>query len=594
MCGIGGIFSNGTHRINEDVLKRMSDTLTHRGPDDHGIYLSKNKKSGLIHRRLSFLDLSPAGRQPLHSDDGLIHVTLNGEIYNYKELRKALETLGCVFNTQTDTEVLIHGYKMWGMQLPTKLSGMFAFAILDEKENKVILARDRFGIKPMYYARDKNMFAFASEIKAIFATSLFNKKINHQAVSLFLANRYIPSPQTIWSDVFKLSAAHLLELNLNDFTYNIIRYYNPTIGLNKMNQEDAWFNFTNLLKTSISKHLISEVPIGTFLSGGLDSSTLVYIMQKELHYSTKAFSIGFKDWNESEHQYARMVAQSVGATFYIEILDKIELDEVKMLMWHYDEPIADISILPTYKVSELARRHVKAVVSGEGADELLGGYWWHKPQNFYYSSVFQRWLSFVKKPAFNQVKQHYIHAMSMGLFDAFELNQCLTGEFLKAIPDDPFQHFDNFRHDGLPVLKQLQLLDLHAFMNELILAKVDRASMAHSLEVRVPFLDHTLVDFMLSLHPDVYFNPTDQKPFLKSLLKKHVPDVILNRPKQGFVGPDQFYMNYDLYFKSLINGRLIQQYVINKSYVERCIKNKDHWRLWKLFVLENWWQVWME
>ncbi len=593
MCGIGGVFSKEL-LVDERALQRMSIALKHRGPDDEGMYISENKRSGLIHRRLSFLDLTPAGHQPMNSEDASIHVVLNGEIYNFKQLREELQALGCVFKSQTDTEVLIHGYKTWGNNLPEKLSGMFAFAILDEKNHKLLLGRDRFGIKPLYFAFDSSMFFFASEIKGILATNYLRKKINLTAVSWFLANRYIPSPHSIWKNVFKLPAAHCLEFDLIDFTYTLHCYYTPKLNMHRMNVNEAFENFHHLLIQSLSQHLIADVPIGSFLSGGMDSSSLVYLMQKSLNYPTQAFSIGFKGWNESEHQYAEMVAKSTGAAWYAEILDSIQLDDVKKLMWHYDEPIADISILPTYAVSELARGHVKAVVSGEGADELLGGYWWHKPQNFYYSSVFQRWISLVNKPNFNQVKQHYIHAMSMGLFNYDELKQCLASEFLNELPDDPFCHLDNFRQDGIPVLKQLQLLDLHTFMNELILTKVDRASMAHSLEVRVPFLDHTLVDFMLSLHPNVYFNSADQKPFLKLLLKNHVPDVILNRPKQGFVGPDKFYMNYSLYAQTLLHGELINQGVIKKLYLQKCLEKKDHWRLWKLFVLESWWQVWMK
>ncbi|MCX7744770.1 MAG: asparagine synthase (glutamine-hydrolyzing) [Flavobacteriales bacterium] len=593
MCGIGGVFSKEL-LLDIQPLQRMSNALKHRGPDDEGLYLSENKKAGLIHRRLSFIDLSPAGHQPMCSDDASIHVVLNGEIYNFRQLRKELQAHGCIFKTQTDTEVLIHGYKIWGKRLPEKLSGMFAFALFDENNGKLFLCRDRFGIKPLYYSLNSSMFLFASELKGILATSYLKKDINAAAISWFLANRYIPSPHTIWKNILKLPAAHFLELNLNDFTYSLQRYYTPKVDNLVLNSKEAFESFYHLLLQSLSQHLIADVPIGSFLSGGLDSSSLVLLMQKSLNYPTHAFSIGFKDWNESEHQYAEMVAQAAGAMWHAEILDKIQLDQVKKLMWHYDDPIADISILPTYAVSELARRHVKAVVSGEGADEILGGYWWHKPQHFYYASVLQKWLRKIKKLDFKQIKQHYIHAMSMGLFSRNELKQCLSSEFLKNIPDDPFEHLDTYRYDGLPVLKQIQLLDLHTFMNELILTKMDRASMAHSLEVRVPFLDHALVDFMLSLHPNVYFKPSDQKPFLKSVLKNHVPDIILNRPKQGFVGPDKFYMNYQLYSNTLMNGLIINHGVINKSYLQTCIEIKDHWKLWKLFVLENWWQVWME
>jgi asparagine synthase (glutamine-hydrolysing) len=593
MCGIGGVFLHHSS-LDEQLLQRMSESLHHRGPDDHGLYLSADKKSGLIHRRLSFIDLTVAGRQPMSSADGLVHVVLNGEIYNFKQLRNELEKQGCLFSTQTDTEVLVHGYRVWGVNLPQKLSGMFAFAVLDEKLNKLLLFRDRFGIKPLYYAADSYGFAFASEIKGILATSIFQKFINPESISLFLANRYIPTPLTIWKNIFKVPAASYLSLSLHDFTYTIQNYYKPIISNRMMDKEEAADVFYNLLLNSLSNHLIADVPIGSFLSGGFDSSTLVCLMQQNLHYPTHAFSIGFKGWNESEHRYAGIVAESAGATLHTEILDNIRLDDVKKLMWYYDEPIADISILPTFAVSRLASQHVKAVVSGEGADELLGGYWWHKPHRFYYSSALNKWLSKIKKPNFCEIKKHYIHAMSMGLFSRQELLQCLNGEFLKYVPDDPFDHFDAFRNDELSVLKQLQLLDMHTFMNELILTKVDRASMAHSLEVRVPFLDHSLVDFIMSLSPDVYFDPSNQKPFLKNILKNRVPDDILKRPKQGFVGPDQFYMNYSLYRSTLLNGVLVNQGIVNKKYIQKCLDNNDHWRLWKLFVLENWWTVWMD
>jgi asparagine synthase (glutamine-hydrolysing) len=593
MCGIGGVFLHHSS-LDEQLLQRMSESLHHRGPDDHGLYLSADKKSGLTHRRLSFIDLTVAGRQPMSSADGLVHVVLNGEIYNFKQLRNELEKQGCLFSTQTDTEVLVHGYRVWGVNLPQKLSGMFAFAVLDEKLNKLFLFRDRFGIKPLYYAADSYGFAFASEIKGILATSIFQKFINPESISLFLANRYIPTPLTIWKNIFKVPAASYLSLSLHDFTHTIQNYYKPIISNRMMDIEEAADVFYNLLLNSLSDHLIADVPIGSFLSGGFDSSTLVCLMQQNLHYPTHAFSIGFKGWNESEHQYASMVANSAGAALHTEILDTIRLEDVKKLMWYYDEPIADISILPTFAVSRLASQHVKAVVSGEGADELLGGYWWHKPHRFYYSSFMKKWLSKIKKPNFCEIKKHYIHAMSMGLFSRQELLQCLNGEFLRHVPDDPFAHFDAFRNDELSLLKQLQLLDMHTFMNELILTKVDRASMAHSLEVRVPFLDHSLVDFIMSLSPDVYFDPSNQKPFLKNILKNRVPDDILKRPKQGFVGPDQFYMNFNLYGSTLFNGALVNQGVINKKYVQKCLDNNDHWRLWKLFVLENWWQVWTD
>jgi asparagine synthase (glutamine-hydrolysing) len=263
-------------------------------------------------------------------------------------------------------------------------------------------------------------------------------------------------------------------------------------------------------------------------------------------------------------------------------------------MKHYDDPIADISILPTYQVSKLAAHDVKAVLSGEGADEIFGGYWWNKNESFHFSSPLNRFKKFVFGKNFNDIKTHYVYAMSMGLFDAQELKNALVGEYNKAIPEDPFEHFNKFEVKGLPTVKQLQILDIKTFMYELVLQKIDRASMANSLEVRVPFLDHKLVELYMGLSPESYMRKGVQKPILKQILKQYLPLEILERKKQGFVGPDSFYMNISHYESALSNGMLIQNEVISPTYLKEKLISKDHWRLWKLYVLELWWQNWMK
>lgn len=589
MCGIVGI-SLKNEPVNLISLNKAIALLNHRGPDSSNTYISANGKSGFGHTRLSFLDLSSAGTQPLSNVDKTITVALNGEIYNYLELREELVKLGFNFKTQTDTEVLIHGWKKWGKQLPEKLEGMFAFAILDENSQQLFLARDRFGIKPLYYSKDSNEFVFASEIKSLLALNPQLKKIRPQSISLFLANRYVPTPYTIWQNILKLEPGHFLSVDLLSFEMDNKTYWSLYPTSKEINSEDAYLEFRNNLKNSLNKHLRSDVPVGSFLSGGLDSSSLVYLMQKELNYPTSAFAIGFEDWDQSEDIYAKMVADSVGAHLYTAKPRELHLASVEKLMWHYDDPIADISIIPTFEVSGLAKKHVKAVVSGEGADEILGGYWWHKPDSFHYKN--RLWEIFGSY-SFEEIKQHYIHAMGMGLFDHNELKQALTGESLYHIPEDPFEHYDQFKLEDSTKLRQLQYLDLKTFMPELILAKVDRASMAHSLEVRVPFLQHQLVEFMFSLNEKTFFKKRDQKPFLKKILRGNVSEAVINRPKQGFVGPDKYYMNMEVYKTSLENGYLVQNNVIKKNYIDQKLKEKDHWRLWKLFVLENWWKNWM-
>jgi asparagine synthase (glutamine-hydrolysing) len=592
MCGIAGItYKQGP--INSQLLQKSADLLIHRGPDDEGIYMSADKKTGFIHRRLSFIDLSASGRQPLVNQQNQQVVTFNGEIYNYIELKKELEQKGYIFNTHTDTEVLLHGYHAWGDALPEKLEGMFAFAIYDPVQKKIFLCRDRFGIKPLYYYWDADKFIFASEIKSILVFDDQLKKIRPESVALFLANRYIPAPYTIWEGIKKIKPAHSLTLELHTFKLSQHCYWKLTIGNAQLSREETYSTFHSLLLKSLKDHLRSDVPIGSFLSGGYDSSALVYMMQQELNYSTAAFSIGFENWDQSEDIYAKLVADAVGANLFTAKPQKIHLAGVKKLMWHYDDPIADISIIPTYEVSKLAVQHVKAVVSGEGADEEMGGYWWHKSEKFVYKNAWRKWRAGSSSTSFKDIKYHYTQAMSMGLFNRDELKKALTGKYLPAVPDDPFAHFDQFNLNGATALQQLQYLDLHTFMPELILAKVDRASMANSLEIRVPFLHHTLVEFLFSLSPSSYFTMGEQKPLLKKLLTGKVPEVILNRSKQGFVGPDAYYMDMEVYQQALVGGRLVSDGVIQPLYIRGLLNNKDHWRLWKLFVLENWWQNWV-
>lgn len=591
MCGIVGIVS--PEGFDKAGLSHAVQALHHRGPDDSGIFVNATQTVGLGHTRLSFLDLSPSGHQPMSDLQGECHVVFNGEIYNFSALRSELETDGFVFRTQSDTEVLLHGYKAWGSHLPRKLKGMFAFALYDEQNGNVLLARDRFGIKPLYYGVFGRTLVFASELKAIFPFPVAEKKMNRSAISLFLANRYMPAPATFWENIYKLNSAHVLEWNVSTSEFTVSRYWN----LNPVPQERTSSlalqeEMEKRLQDAVTSHLVSHVPVGTFLSGGMDSSALLALMKKTVP-GPRAFSIGFSGWDKSEDRFALMAAESLNAELKTEVLSHVNLAEVEKLMYYYDEPIADISILPTYRVSALASRHVKAVLSGEGADECFGGYGWHQPHNFFFPSRWARTKSRFFGKRFSDIKAHYIQAMSMGLFDAGELRKAFTEDWQDAIPADPFAHFDKYRIDGISDLKQIQYLDIHTFMAELILVKVDRASMANSLEVRVPFLDHELVEFLFSLPEKDYFRAHKQKWRLRNYLEGKVPADIYDRPKQGFVGPDRFYADYELYREALYEGRLVNDGVIKQEYVAKLLSDNDHWRLWKLFVLEQWWRTWM-
>lgn len=591
MCGIAG-YIDTQKQVKPEQLLAIRDLLAHRGPDDAGIYISDDNAIGLAHRRLSFLDLSQAGKQPMLANDGRYAVSFNGEIYNYRELKIELEQKGYQFLTETDTEILLHGYSAWGNQLPQKLKGMFAFAIYDHQQKILFLARDRFGIKPLFYGIHDNIFVFASELKSILSVSSFPRNIRKKSVGEFLANRYIPTPHTMWENIFKLPPAHWMEVKLSDLNITKKAYWKLQPKASNISDENVQEHVDQLLSESLKKHLLSDVQIGSFLSGGMDSSALVMLMKEVGYEPIDTFSIGFENWDESEHLYAKKVADALQVDLHTLLMDKISLATVEKLMYHYDDPIADISILPTYAVSGLAVKTVKAVVSGEGADESFGGYWWHQPSKFHYANSFQKFKANLVGKSFSDIKKHYIEAMSMGLFDHDELQKAFTEQWNEAILEDPFSHFDQFEEKGIATLKQIQYLDIHTFMSELILTKVDRASMAHSLEVRVPFLDHELVEYMFTLPEKSYFDPQVQKSRIRNLLAGKVPQEIYERKKQGFVGPDKFYMDMEVY-ASLQAGRLVSDGVIKKEYVQALLQRKDHWRLWKLFVLENWWKIWV-
>lgn len=592
MCGIAG-YVLPKKAIEPSIIQSMTKVLEHRGPDGEGIYISDNEHVALGHRRLSFLDLSASGQQPMKDRSGKYVLSFNGEIYNYVELKKELESEGMSFQTHSDSEVVLNAYIKWGSQMLNRLKGMFAFAIYDQQKEELFLARDRFGIKPLFYSVGNEYFAFASEIKSFFECPNIQKKIRRESVARFLANRYVPSPHTIWEHILQLPPAHFLIININTLDYRAEQYWQLEFNQQQNDQLEAEEKIHQLLKTSVTEHLRSDVPLGSFLSGGMDSSLMVLLMKETGYDPIDTFTIGFQDWEQSEHLYARKVADHLNVRLTEQYEQNFSLDSVKHLMYHYDNPIADISILPTFSVSKLARQKVKAVLSGEGADECFGGYWWQQPEKFFFKNRWEKWKSKWKGISFSQIKEHYIQANSMGLFDSEELQKTFTPEWQQAIPDDPFQHMDRFQLKNISTLKQIQYLDLNLFMSELVLVKIDRATMANSLEARVPFLDHHLVEYIFSLHESVYFEKEKQKKILRGFLKGKVPSIIYERKKQGFVGPDKFYENIPVYEEKLRNGKLIKDGVIRTSYVHELVQNKDHWRLWKLFVLENWWEVWM-
>ncbi|MCW3127497.1 MAG: asnB [Bacteroidetes bacterium] len=592
MCGIAGhIKVHG--KVDRVVFDRMRDSLAHRGPDDADSLFLMDDKVALGHRRLSFLDLSAAGRQPMSNEDDTIWIVLNGEIYNYIELREMLVKEGHIFKTHSDTEVILHGYEQWGIEVVSKLKGMFAFGLVDTVKGKVYLVRDRFGIKPLYYRHDDTGLSFASELKAILEDRTVKREIDFSSFADYFVYRYIPSPKTIWKGISKVPPAFYMEYDIDSNQLRTKEYWTIPFGRGTASEDELVHAFGDKLDESVRIHARSDVPVGSFLSGGYDSSAVVYYLA-HAGYKPETFSIGFDHWENSEHKYAEIVAKKYNVPFSSTIANASSLDLLDIMPQVYDEPIADISIIPTWLVSHLAVQKVKAVMSGEGADELLGGYSWQK--EFFartHVPLLQKIKDYfrVNKPS---TVDYYAEAMAMGRFDAKELSLLFTEDYQQYVPQDTDWFYRKNYDASLSPLQSIQKMDIKCFMGELVLTKIDRASMANSLEVRVPFLDHELFETVLKANEETYFKPDVTKFLLHENIKDHLPEEILNRKKQGFVGPDSYYMDLDLYKGIMDESKLVSDGVIRKEYYLQLLANKEHWKLWKLIVMEKWYKKWCD
>jgi asparagine synthase (glutamine-hydrolysing) len=592
MCGIIGQISLQAP-IQQRQFNAMRDTLQHRGPDGFGSWFSENRLVALGHRRLSFLDLSEKGKQPMTNETGSVWLTFNGEIYNYIPLRAELETAGHHFSSKTDSEVLLHAYEEWGTGMLGRLKGMFAFGIWDEHRKRLLIARDRFGIKPLYYGFLNNQFYFASELKAILKGLAKRPAPSMEAVADFLVYRYVPSPKTIWKGLKKLPPAHYLDISFASGSPDLSPqcYWQLPDPRLRPTPREAVHQVHELLSESVGQHLQSDVPVGSFLSGGYDSSALVAYAHKQ-GKALDTFSIGFEGWEKSEDQYARQVADHLNLPLHTRLAGREQLALLDQLAYFYDEPLGDISTIPTFMVSQMASQHRKAVLSGEGADELFAGYTWQKP--IAGLSTLSRLKYYLPEQiSGSSITSYYATAMAMGRFDLEVLKDTIHPRLHDQLPAFPDWFYKKHTRQYPQLLKTVQKLDIQTFMGELVLTRIDRASMAHGLEVRVPFLDHELAEYLFSLHPKVYYRASQTKFLLYENIKNTLPAEILKRPKQGFVGPDSYYMDIAFYANCLRDGQLIKSDVISPAGLERLLRDKDHWRLWKLVVLEKWWQRWM-
>jgi asparagine synthase (glutamine-hydrolysing) len=629
MCGIAGFAS--TDGLDSDASARavaMREVIAHRGPDEAGLHVDSH--AALAHRRLSIIDLK-SGQQPLSNENGSIWVSFNGEIYNHAALRQELEGHGHQYRTRSDTETIVHAYEQWGDACVDRMRGMFAFAIWDSSSRRLLLARDRLGIKPLYWACVGKTLLFGSEIKALLASGLIEPQPDEAALPELLGTRYISGSRTLFRNVHKLLPGH--ELVFQDGTIRTRQYWDIPVGRRHLGSElkEAPRRFRELLEESVRLRLMSDVPLGVFLSGGLDSSAIAAVMARMVDRPIKTFSVAFEDRAYNELEYARQTAQAVNADPYEIVIDDHDFfSALPKLVWHEDEPIAHPSSVPLYFVSELARRHVTVVLTGEGSDELLAGYGKYPriTWNWRAGTVYER---LVPGPLRHALSRHLIsrvagragrlarrsflnmertaEAMCFDNFAAVRLKdqQRLLSPFqLATFRSSPAYaastaYFDHPTGQST-LLDRILYADMKTYLVELLM-KQDQMSMAASIESRVPFLDHKLVEFAAGLPDEWKLSGWVGKRILREAMKGVVPDPILTRPKMGFPVPFGSWVRDgwgDVVRDVLLDRRTRERGVLNVAAVDQLMREHREGlvaggaRLWTLMNLELWYRTFID
>ena len=619
MCGICGVtYFDRERNVLEHLVKSMCDVIRHRGPDDEGWITKGNYGIGM--RRLSIIDLF-TGRQPISNEDGSIWIVFNGEIYNHVELRNKLIKKGHKFQTKCDTEVIVHAYEEYGEECPKKLNGMFGFAILDLKKQILFLARDRLGIKPLYYYHDSKKFAFGSELKSILQVPNIPREVDLRALDLFLTFEYIPSPYSIFQGIRKLPPGH--SLTLKDGRINIREYWDLDFDEKDIPEGELCEQLLELFQDAVKIRLMSDVPLGAFLSGGIDSSAIVAMMSRVMDRPVKTFSIGFKEDTYNESHYAQQIANHFNTEHHVEIIEPNALELAEKLVGFLDEPFGDFSIFPTYLVSKMARKHVTVSLSGDGGDELFAGYDTYianKAGRAY--ERLPRLLRNAMHPILSRIppteKKKGLINRAKRFVEGMELPADLEhtrwmiflqeGEKIKLYSDDlqdtlngsdSFEFIRNYfnRVNTSDPLNRQLYVDIKSYLVDNILVKVDRMSMATSLETRVPFLDHRFVEFSATIPSRLKLQGKNTKYLFKKAMGDVLPPQILNRSKEGFSIPIKNWLKEDL--KPLMLEVLDQQKIkregfFNTNYVEQLKKehlsgkeNHSH-RLWSMMVFGIW------
>lgn len=570
MCGIAGKLNFQQGRpVLHATMARMCAVMRHRGPDDEGIYLDRYFGMGM--RRLSIIDLA-TGKQPISNEDGSIWTVLNGEIYNFLELRELLEQKGHKFYTHTDTEVIVHSYEEYGEQFAEHLTGMFAVAVWDKRQEKLILARDRLGIKPLYYSEGPNGLLFGSETKAILQDGI-ERDVDLQALHDYLSFNYVPGPRSIFKHVRSLPAGHVLTCSGKSVAiapYWQIQYPPGSANGNRRSAESYCEELYELLCSTVKQHLISDVPLGVFLSGGVDSSALVALMSKVSSQTIRTFSVGFEEKSYNELDYARIVAREFGTEHHELVVSPNIVDLLPELVRYFDEPFADSSAIPVYCVAKLARQHVKVALSGEGGDEVFAGY--HTYAAYKIAELYKRLPRKLaaevipaivrrlpvshKKVSFDYKAKRFIEGALLPPAQGHYSWKVIFTEEAKAALyasnrekfEDPLRLYHSVYDDcaTADVLTRLQHIDLKVYLPDDILVKADRMSMANSLEARVPFLDHRVVEFAAALPARLKLRGLTKKYILKRTMSRDLPAKVLNGKKRGFNVPMPSWLRHEL------------------------------------------------
>ncbi len=625
MCGICGYINLSKNNLNSNVLHNMVNTLHHRGPDSQGYFEDQEHQVFLGHARLSIIDISDNGKQPMIF--GKLTIVFNGEIYNYSEIKEELSALGHSFKTNSDTEVILHSYKEWGTACVSRFIGMFAFAIYDSEKHTVTLFRDRAGVKPLYYYYDQQVFIFGSELKAFHQNPLFQKELDYNALQLYIKYGYIPTPYCVFQNTHKLTQGSYLQFDLVKMKYEVTRYWDlkqfylkPKLNIS---YEEAVDQTEQILTSAFKYRMVSDVPVGVFLSAGFDSTCVAALLQSNMTDKLRTFTIGFETGN-NEAPMAKQIAAYLGTDHtehYCSEADAIGI--IKDLPYYFDEPFADSSAIPTILVSKMARQHVKVALSADGGDEIFAGY------NNYASYMkkikminnvpekFRKPLGYLTNHLKGVVSDPMLQRRIVVFSDVLMSDRCTSSYLSESIQTHFFTKYNgdyftknvdelptvyNEPNEEMTVLSRLLYADYIQYMQDDVLVKVDRATMSTSLEGRNPLLDHRIVEFAAQLPDDYKFSNGIKKRILKDIVYKHVSKNLVDKPKTGFGAPIARWLHDGLksYVEHYLATDVVRNYgVLSETFVEKAKVEYSKYPdatatyLWRILQLQMWLEHWM-